>query len=212
MSFCMDCGTSAPAGARFCGPCGRPLARLKQTASPETLLLPQSDPTEKSFGQAAPLLTGSEPTSRLTGATAAPVSQIQVLSCPYCLGAMDGKRQLCPACHVGHHEDCWAENGGCAVLGCAAAPDTASPTAATSPLVEQWSDPPAVAPVLPAHPDSGPMNNDPFGAIAQVIPDQVEQDPGSGSAMYQAGYAAGFADGAASVSPGRRPTDISLGG
>ena len=180
MSFCMDCGTSAPAGARFCGPCGRPLARLKQTASPETLLLPQSDPTEKSFGQAAPLLTGSEPTSPLTGATAAPVSQIQVLSCPYCLGAMDGKRQLCPACHVGHHEDCWAENGGCAVLGCAAAPDTASPTAATSPLVEQWSDPPAVAPVPTAHTDIGHQNNARLGQIARVTRASVEQARGTG--------------------------------
>lgn len=45
--------------------------------------------------------------------------------CPYCRmpieTAQDATR-LCPVCATPHHEDCWQENGGCTVFGCAAAP------------------------------------------------------------------------------------------
>jgi len=45
--------------------------------------------------------------------------------CPYCrteVGDAEGKRQDCPGCGTPHHADCFAENGGCTVFGCANAP------------------------------------------------------------------------------------------
>ncbi len=45
--------------------------------------------------------------------------------CPYCRMAFDeaGPAKIyCTACGVPHHEDCYQENGGCTVFGCARAP------------------------------------------------------------------------------------------
>lgn len=45
--------------------------------------------------------------------------------CPYCrteVGEAEGERQDCPGCGAPHHADCFAENGGCTVFGCANAP------------------------------------------------------------------------------------------
>jgi len=45
--------------------------------------------------------------------------------CPYCrtdVGDAEGERKDCPGCGTPHHADCFAENGGCTVFGCSAAP------------------------------------------------------------------------------------------
>ena len=45
--------------------------------------------------------------------------------CPYCRAPLvDGEdnEMLCPGCSTPHHSDCFAENGGCTVFGCSAAP------------------------------------------------------------------------------------------
>lgn len=45
--------------------------------------------------------------------------------CPYCrteIGSGEGERVDCPSCMTPHHADCFAENGGCTVFGCAQAP------------------------------------------------------------------------------------------
>lgn len=44
--------------------------------------------------------------------------------CPYCRGPVqaDEGAVSCPACATPHHTDCFAENGGCTVFGCSAAP------------------------------------------------------------------------------------------
>ena len=45
--------------------------------------------------------------------------------CPYCRGPIDpaaGEQLVCPGCGTPHHGDCYAENGGCTVFGCSAAP------------------------------------------------------------------------------------------
>jgi hypothetical protein len=45
--------------------------------------------------------------------------------CPYCRSAIEpgaGDELLCPGCGTPHHSDCFAENGGCTVFGCSAAP------------------------------------------------------------------------------------------
>jgi hypothetical protein len=66
-------------------------------------------------------------------------------SCPYCRFPLKqgAPVQTCPACHASHHADCWNDNGGCAVLGCAAAPGVspAAPPPVTAPV------PVAAAPV-----------------------------------------------------------------
>lgn len=38
------------------------------------------------------------------------------------MGDAEGERQDCPGCGTPHHADCFAENGGCTVFGCANAP------------------------------------------------------------------------------------------
>ena len=45
-------------------------------------------------------------------------------SCPYCRFPLKegGELVRCGHCHAPHHADCWDENQGCAVLGCAGAP------------------------------------------------------------------------------------------
>ena len=45
--------------------------------------------------------------------------------CPYCRMPFDEKsppKIFCTACGMPHHEDCYMENGGCTVFGCARAP------------------------------------------------------------------------------------------
>ena len=45
--------------------------------------------------------------------------------CPYCRMPFDEKsppKIYCTACGMPHHEDCYQENGGCTVFGCARAP------------------------------------------------------------------------------------------
>jgi TM2 domain-containing membrane protein YozV len=45
--------------------------------------------------------------------------------CPYCrmpFDAANPPRIFCTACGTPHHEDCYQENGGCTVFGCARAP------------------------------------------------------------------------------------------
>lgn len=42
--------------------------------------------------------------------------------CPYCryeVFSAEGEH-TCPLCGAVHHSECWAENGGCAVIGCEA--------------------------------------------------------------------------------------------
>lgn len=45
--------------------------------------------------------------------------------CPYCNTAIEPsgpERMDCPTCGESHHLDCWTENGGCTVFGCASGP------------------------------------------------------------------------------------------
>lgn len=45
--------------------------------------------------------------------------------CPYCRAQIvpeEYNELLCPGCATPHHADCFAENGGCTVFGCSAAP------------------------------------------------------------------------------------------
>lgn len=44
--------------------------------------------------------------------------------CPYCRAPFEPGDDItpCPACGTAHHADCFAENGGCTIFGCTAAP------------------------------------------------------------------------------------------
>ncbi|HEX8206570.1 MAG TPA: RING finger protein, partial [Solirubrobacteraceae bacterium] len=46
-------------------------------------------------------------------------------SCPYCRFPLKEGAQVrdCPTCGAAHHDDCWSDNGGCSVVGCAGGPD-----------------------------------------------------------------------------------------
>lgn len=48
-------------------------------------------------------------------------------TCPYCRFPLktDTEVIVCGTCHAAHHLDCWADNSGCAVIGCAEAPASA---------------------------------------------------------------------------------------
>lgn len=72
----------------------------------------------------------SEPT-RADEAAAQPAP-----TCPYCLVAISPGEQseTCPSCHSVYHHECWTENGGCAVYGCAHAPAVESRRAIEVPL------------------------------------------------------------------------------
>jgi len=45
-------------------------------------------------------------------------------TCPYCHFPIKHEEAVtvCPSCRMPHHTECWQENGGCTVLGCASAP------------------------------------------------------------------------------------------
>ena len=76
--------------------------------------------------------------------------------CPYCrteVGEAEGERNDCPGCGTPHHADCFAENGGCTVFGCANAPSdeakvTVSGTDLMGNVVTRQAPVPAPNPVM----------------------------------------------------------------
>lgn len=42
------------------------------------------------------------------------------LRCPFCLWPLKADEALrkCDDCHAQYHDECWVENGGCAIFGC----------------------------------------------------------------------------------------------
>jgi hypothetical protein len=67
-------------------------------------------------------------------------------SCAICQTAFQAGERLggCPGCGAPFHEECWEENGGCAVYGCARVPDAAAaPSAAPSVWGREERDCPA---------------------------------------------------------------------
>jgi len=80
--------------------------------------------------------------------------------CPYCRAPIDEHQDemlACPTCGTPHHADCFHENGGCTVFGCASAPP-AEPklSIGTHDLSARPSVPAAVA-AAPAAPPPPPL-------------------------------------------------------
>jgi TM2 domain/Prokaryotic RING finger family 1 len=55
--------------------------------------------------------------------------------CPYCRAPVDAEtgQLLCAGCGTPHHEDCYAENGGCTIFGCRCAPPEEPKVAVSAP-------------------------------------------------------------------------------
>jgi hypothetical protein len=78
-----------------------------------------------------------EPSDGSSGASApAPLGEDAAPKCPYCLAAIAAGEEThtCPSCHSVYHHECWTENGGCAVYGCAQVPVVESRRAIEVPL------------------------------------------------------------------------------
>jgi len=89
--------------------------------------------------------------------------------CPYCRTVWEADEAVtCAGCSTVSHRDCWAENGGCAVLGCARSPEALAATRAQRP-----APPGSGVPASPATPVARPApalhgappgwHPDPFG-------------------------------------------------
>ena len=64
-------------------------------------------------------------------------------TCPYCRETIEGRDAIrCPSCGTPHHQDCFAENGGCTVFGCESAPADAPKIAVTSLDIPTSAPPP----------------------------------------------------------------------
>ena len=70
-------------------------------------------------------------------------------ACPYCRTGLEATDDepieivVCEACATPHHADCYAENGGCTVFGCARAPvDEPKISVSSSDLTSQYRPPP----------------------------------------------------------------------
>src|SRR5260221_7047940 len=102
--------------------------------------------------------------------------------CPYCrapLLADETNVLLCTGCSTPHHEDCYAENGGCTVFGCAKAPADDPAISVTAQEIAM----PALAPVPSARPRPTPPPPPRAGASTTVPPPprlgSVEGMPGA---------------------------------
>jgi hypothetical protein len=54
------------------------------------------------------------------------MSAIAPSTCSICMSAIDAAEPMhtCDGCRAKYHEECWSENGGCAVYGCSQVPKT----------------------------------------------------------------------------------------
>jgi hypothetical protein len=61
---------------------------------------------------------------RKLAVSAAEAAGARFVVCAFCLSPISGEDVVtaCASCHARYHDDCWRENGGCAVYGCAEVP------------------------------------------------------------------------------------------
>src|SRR5947209_11415955 len=123
---CPNCSAPAIPGAAFCRSCGSPL-----TSSAAVAVAPAPTASQSQTRTVTPEMVGR--------------------TCPYCRFPLkqDGEAVECGSCHAVYHADCYTQNGGCAVNGCAGAPG-AQPTQVTSIPGELASAPLAVPPPPPS--------------------------------------------------------------
>jgi TM2 domain-containing membrane protein YozV len=69
--------------------------------------------------------------------------------CPYCRTEFEDAPLECPGCGTPHHSECFAENGGCTVFGCSAAPAAEAKISVAETELASPQRPPTPAPVAP---------------------------------------------------------------
>lgn len=93
-------------------------------------------------------------------------------ACPYCRCVFEPDEEVltCEACATPHHADCYAENGGCTVFGCAKAPADEPKLSISSADLNQARPVTATAPPPPnpAMTTSVPPPPRPAGALPRV--------------------------------------------
>ncbi|MCX7047565.1 MAG: hypothetical protein NTX50_19030 [Candidatus Sumerlaeota bacterium] len=136
--FTCDCGKTFRVPDQFAGKTGRcpncnalktiPLQAL-QNAPPPTPALPSA--TSSAVPPPLP--------PAFSAAGAAGVAASGGLLCAICRWPIQPReaRRACPSCGAEYHEDCWTENKGCAIYGCAQAPETEHRTLVEIP-VSYW--------------------------------------------------------------------------
>src|SRR4051794_30893658 len=147
---CPNCATPVVPGAAFCRGCGTALTATSHASAP-------AGPA------AAREITVS---ADMVGRT-----------CPYCRFPLkqDGHAVECGSCHAVQHSDCYAENRGCAVNGCAGAPGaqptqsmpTAAPLGVGAPTLSV--PPPPSAAGMTASPPPPAMPTVPMGGIPSPL-------------------------------------------
>ncbi len=80
-------------------------------------------------------------------------------SCPYCRFAIKQGTAIvaCGACHAPHHQDCWTDNGGCAIVACDGGPAAGTSQHAPPPTRRHPVAPP---PIVPPPPPPAPAPGD----------------------------------------------------
>lgn len=151
---CPYCHQNIRVQGRFCPKCGEQIfglpVRQREPGAPPTAtpppvtgpLAPPPPPPPDLGGDTLDIVVEDDGLSRgrtavpaplpVAGAHAATGEEVGK-TCPYCrFPVKPGEQvQVCPACKVIHHADCWRENQGCTTYGCrgaaAAAPSLATP-------------------------------------------------------------------------------------
>jgi len=92
-------------------------------------------------------------------------------SCPYCRAPVDDADEIvtCDSCATPHHADCYAENAGCTVFGCANAPvDEPAVSVSAADLVRPYSVSAAAAVAAPPTPTPPPPRRE--GSTTSAAP------------------------------------------
>src|SRR5579884_3779803 len=94
-------------------------------------------------------------------------------ACPYCRFPFKSgvEAATCPSCAALHHAECWQDNGGCAVMGCASAASAGTGTLTAQPAPPALPPPPA--PIMggtltPAPPTGSPTGRSGPGRVVIV--------------------------------------------
>lgn len=116
--------------------------------------------------------------------------------CPYCRAPITEEEQItvCSGCGTKHHQDCYAENGGCTIFGCSCAPAeeaklsvsapdlaaVATSAATVAPIQSAVSPPPPPPPPPPR--DPVPLTTAELQQIAnRVVPSMFASFTGDGN-------------------------------
>ncbi len=184
---CPFCHKSFTLQGPYCPHCGRRILGREPDAQPQPPTA-QTPPSQPPSGQppagdddilvvelepeptppAPPIFTprppgppGPPPVAQLPQVQEQPVSDEYVgRICPYCRFPLKRRERMivCPACKVGHHADCWRENGGCTTYGCRYSPQAHPVT----------QPPPAAGPLSPGTPTTAQPPTFPLPSPAAV--------------------------------------------